>query len=181
MAFVGGSRPSGSLEQTDEIMIRLAAIDETNRSACLDLTLDPDQEHFVPSVASSLELASRYPEAQPLAILRDLEGVIGFAMIGIDSQTGLWKIYRLLIDRRCQGEGAGTIALALLLRLVHDRHQAEEILVSYQPENTVARGLYAKFGFFETITSPDKVTAKATLPSTLATQLTAPLATPLVR
>ena len=162
-------------------MIRLVTIDETNRGACLNLALDPDQEHFLPSVASSLELASRYPEAQPLAILRDSEGVIGFAMIGIDAQTSLWKIYRFLIDRRYQGEGAGTIALSLLLRLLQDKHDAREVLVSFQPENSVARGLYAKFGFVEATTSPDKITAKAALPSSLATQLTAPLVSPIAR
>ena len=63
-----------------------------------------------------------------------------------------YSLWRLMIDRRYQGRGYGRAALAAALEYVRTFPcgPAEYCWLSYEPDNAVARRLYASFGFEET-------------------------------
>ena len=127
------------------------------------LTLDESQVGFVPSVKSSLELASQYTDAHPMAVVDSTQRVVGFAMYGKEVATGHWKIFRLLIGHMHQNQGYGRAATKELIRLLREKHGARTVLIAYQKENRVARNLYRAFGFCEYDLEGDKVLARLDL------------------
>lgn len=139
--------------------LRLVDVDANLREACLTLTIRPDQVDYVPSVQASLDLASKYPRARPMAVV-DGSKVVGFSMHGVDEATGFWKIFRLLIDARFQSQGVGRRAVRELVRMIVESEDAAAILVTYQSDNDWARRLYTTEGFEEIRTECGKVTAR---------------------
>lgn len=76
---------------------------ETVRAVC-DLTVSPDQEHFVTANAVSLAEASFHPQAWHRAVYAGDE-LVGFVMLH-DAPTGPgYMLWRLMIGRRHQGRG----------------------------------------------------------------------------
>jgi len=77
---------------------------------------------------------------------------VGFLMIGYnyDSPNEQGFIIRLMVDEKYQGKGYGRFAMHWIL----DHYRAEErvkaVGISYEPDNDVARKLYASLGFVET-------------------------------
>ena len=128
------------------LKIDLVPVDETNHQACLNLEISPEQEHFVPDIASSLEMARKYDQARPLAILYDGE-IVGFCLYGVDEASGQWKIYRLLIGAQWQRMGIGRQAMLALIKRLHEQHGAESVLLVYHRENEAAERLYNSLGF----------------------------------
>ncbi len=55
-----------------------------------------------------------------------------------------------MVDRRYQGKGYGRAAMRLLLDRLRTIPGCDEVAISYEPENDVARRLYASCGFRET-------------------------------
>lgn len=139
--------------------VTIEPVTASNSAAVIDLAVEEFQSEFVPDVASSLELAAQYADARPVA-LKERGAVIGFALYGIDKFTGNWKIFRLLIDRNCQGRGLGKSALEQIVCEMRYIHRATDILVCYHPENQVARELYRRFGFLEYGLEDNKILAK---------------------
>ena len=104
--------------------------------------------------------------ALPFAICKNKKP-IGFLMIGygmaedddLDSEDPAfieivkknYCIWRFMIDKRYQGKGYGRIAMELALDYVRTFPcgKAEACWLSYEPENEVAKRLYASFGFVE--------------------------------
>ena len=99
--------------------------------------------------------------AYPFAVYDD-ETLVGFLMIGYneaalegpDAPKALkenYSLWRLLIDKRYQKQGFGREALRLALEFIKTwpRGEAELCVTSYNPENEVAKKLYASFGFTE--------------------------------
>jgi diamine N-acetyltransferase len=85
---------------------------------------------------------------RPLAVRVGGE-VVGFVMWGIDSEDESLWIGGLVIDRRQQRRGYGRAVVAQLLeRAAADGHR--QAALSYDPQNTLARSLYASMGFVET-------------------------------
>lgn len=90
------------------------------------------------------------------------EKAVGFLMIGYgvdDDWTDApeiarnsYSLWRLMIDRRYQKKGYGRQAIALALTFIRTFPcgAAKTCILSYEPENEVARRLYASFGFRET-------------------------------
>jgi len=138
--------------------VRLVDVDAGNRDAIVRLELAPSQREFLPDTESSLEMASRYPDARALGVAVG-DHIVGFALIGIDESTGYWKVFRLLVDVAMQRRGIGRRAMELLLERLRDRHGADHVLVAYQDHNEVARRLYASLGFVELDRVGSKVTA----------------------
>ena len=142
------------------VPIEIHPIDDETRGQCLALRLLPHEQRFMPDVRSSLELAAKYPQAIPPAIVHRRERVIGFALVGVDGATQLWKLYRLLIDSEQRNCGYGATALNLILGMLRREGCASDILVTYQRDNDIARRLYARFGFVEYGTEGTKVLAR---------------------
>ena len=86
---------------------------------------------------------------------------VGFVMIGYDGydeadgdpefMKDSYFIWRFMIDKRYQGKGYGRQAFQLALDFVRTFPcgESEICWLSYEPENKVAKKLYASFGFVE--------------------------------
>jgi len=63
-----------------------------------------------------------------------------------------YSLWRLMIDESYQGQGYGKAALTAALQYIRTLPcgPATHCWLSYEPENTVAKKLYASFGFTET-------------------------------
>lgn len=129
--------------------ITLEPITRDNYRACVQLRVAPDQEHFVASNAFSLVQAAYEPECVPLAIY-DGETMVGFAMYALDPDEGSYWIYRLMIDVGHQGKGYGRAAMMALIERMRQLPDCDQLAISYEPHNDVARRLYAGLGFVET-------------------------------
>ena len=62
-----------------------------------------------------------------------------------------YYIWRFMIDKKYQGKGYGKEAFRLALEFIRTlpAGKGEYIVLSYEPENTVAKTLYCSFGFEE--------------------------------
>lgn len=130
-------------------MVILEEVRAENWRACTALEVDEPQQHFVVPVANYLALCA-YGDSpwHPLAV-RVGEEIVGFVMWGVDPADESFWIGGLVIDRRYQRRGYGrAVVEALLERAVSEGH--ETAALSYEPQNTVARSLYASMGFIET-------------------------------
>lgn len=133
------------------------------------LKVSRKQKHFVASNMCSL--AEAYVAiingevALPFAICRNKKP-IGFLMIGYGANEEEWKnedpamfeiakngycVWRFMIDKRYQNKGYGRKAMQLALDYIRTLPSgpAKYIWLSYEPENEVAKKLYASFGFVE--------------------------------
>lgn len=97
----------------------------------------------------------------PLAI-RAEERVVGFAMWAHDpDDIGAYWIGGFMIDRKQQRKGYGRAALAALIRYLRTMPGCRDVVLSYMPDNEVAKRLYAETGFVETgETEDDEVVAR---------------------
>ena len=87
------------------------------------------------------------------------EKPVGFVMIGYNGyedgdpefMKNTYYIWRFMIDRRYQGKGYGRQAFQLALDFIRTfpKGPSELCWLSYEPENEVAKKLYASFGFEE--------------------------------
>ena len=134
------------------------------------LKVSREQRNFVASNECSLAEAyvalTNNAVALPFAICKNKKP-IGFLMIGygIDEEDD-WKdedpafveivkdsycIWRFMIDKRYQRKGYGRKAMQLALDYIRTfpRGKASKCWLSYEPENEVAKKLYASFGFVE--------------------------------
>jgi diamine N-acetyltransferase len=82
------------------------------------------------------------------------ETLVGFAMYGYYPNgappLGLrhW-IFRLMVAHEYQGRGYGTAALRAIIALLEADPACDDVLIGYEPDNAVARALYARLGFVE--------------------------------
>jgi diamine N-acetyltransferase len=127
--------------------VYLRAITRENWSQCTQLQLRSDQQDFVSSVALSLAQSKFEPERVPLAIYDD-NTLIGFLMYNDHPlHDGSYRISRVLIDQKYQGQGYGRKAVLQIIERMRHIPQCTEILIEYSPENTVAAHLYTSLGF----------------------------------
>jgi diamine N-acetyltransferase len=129
--------------------VTLREITRENWEQCVRLTVAPEQAPFVASNAVSLAQSKYEPEWIPLAVYDDDE-MVGFVMYGVYRDEGKYWILRVMVDHRFQGKGYGRAAMRLLLDRLRATRGCDEVAISYEPENEVARRLYASFGFRET-------------------------------
>ena len=147
-------------------MVHLEKVTSKNFLELLDLSIFESQYPFVADNEESLAEAylavtSGEAYAWPFAIYND-ETLVGFLMIGYNEAAlegpdapkvlkDNYSLWRLLIDKRFQKQGFGREALRLALEFVKTwpRGEAELCATSYNPENEVAKKLYASFGFAE--------------------------------
>ena len=151
--------------------IRLVKVDTNNFDDLIDLSPTDPQKNFVASNVYSLAEAyanlSEGKYAQPFGIYNG-ETPVGFLMIGynivedddpdnLDFIKNSYLIWRFMIDKDHQNKGYGREALRLALDFIRSFPcgEAEYCWLSYEPENEVAKKLYASFGFVEEKEMPE--------------------------
>lgn len=145
-------------------MTELRKIDTKNIWKVVRLSVNAEQESFVASNTESILQAyttiSEGKIALPFAIYSE-DTLVGFVMFGFGSigdedepkvAQSSYCIWRLMIDSRFQGRGLGKAALSASLDYLRTKPcgEAEFCWLSYEPENEVAKSLYASAGFMET-------------------------------
>ncbi len=145
-------------------MIHLEKLTYENFYDVFDLEVTEEQDDFVASncfsVAEAYVTLINGGQVFPFAIYND-DTPVGFIQIGYGKnadQDGVsvekdnYEIWRFMIDKRFQGRGFGREALKLALDFIRTWPcgKAEICWISYEPENEVARKMYASFGFEET-------------------------------
>lgn len=132
--------------------LHLKAVTRHNFEDVTDLQLLNHQRDYIASNSYSIAEASFHPHMHTRAIYAG-EEMIGFLMYvdlageGHPNEYGVW---RLMIDYRQQGKGYGRRALQLALEEIRAHGAVRKIWISYMPDNTLARDLYASIGFVET-------------------------------
>lgn len=144
-------------------MITLRKITEDNFIECINLEVKEDQRKFAAHNMFSLaeayvDLTNGYCIPMPYAIYED-ETMVGFIMLAYyeadeddDDDETVYKVCRLMIDKKYQGLGYGRKAMEKALELIRQFPcgKADLVVLSYNPDNTAARNLYAAIGFQET-------------------------------
>ena len=146
-------------------MLRLEKVNGANVWDILKLSVNDNQKEFVAS--NDVSIIEAYTSitangyAFPFGIYDEAE-LVGFVMIGYDKDdywidapdiaNGNYNLWRLMIDKKYQHKGYGRAAVELVLDFIKTLPcgPAEYCWLSYEPENLIARNLYASFGFEET-------------------------------
>jgi diamine N-acetyltransferase len=123
------------------------------------LRVREDQTHFVaPNVHSIAESQFGYDHPEdghwdmvPYGIY-DGDVPVGFLMIGYNFLHPRTQgfIIRLMVDQQYQQKGYGKFGMNWILNHYRSDERIKRIGISYEPENDVARKLYASLGFVET-------------------------------
>jgi diamine N-acetyltransferase len=127
--------------------VRLKDVTAKNWRAIARLELAPDQVDLVADNLHSIAESKFDHDACPRAIYADGEPV-GFLMYDASEREAL--IYRFMIDRRHQGKGYGRAALIAALDEIRAHPKVRKAVISYMPDNKVAKAFYASLGFVET-------------------------------
>ena len=126
--------------------ITLREIDEHNFDEVISLKV----EKYCASNLYSMAQAKIFPDAIPLAIYNG-DTPVGFIMYGIEPRdNNEYWIDRFMIDEKFQKKGFGKQALKMVIDAIKQDKTHNKIKISTNPENMVARNLYAKLGFYET-------------------------------
>lgn len=129
-----------------------------NWRALTKLQVRDDQNHFVASnVFSIAEAQFGFDEPDhghwdfhPFGIF-DNDNPVGFLMYGYNFSHPKQQafIIRLMVDEKFQGKGYGRFGMQKMLEIFRADERIKVIGISYEPENEVARKLYAGLGFVE--------------------------------
>ena len=138
-------------------MPEIRPVTKENWEALIDLKVREDQRHFVASNLYSIAEAQFGEELEghwdfhPFGIY-DRDMPVGFLMYGNNflHPTQQAFIIRLMVDEKYQGKGYGRFGVEKLLEIFRTDERINAVGISYEPENEVARKLYASFGFVET-------------------------------
>jgi diamine N-acetyltransferase len=129
--------------------VTIREISKENWRPAAAISVRDDQSRFVATVPYYLALCHYGGEWKPLA-LYEADLVAGFAMWARDTEDGSYWIGGFTIDRTHQGRGVGREAMRELIGFLSAKPDCREIALSYHPQNTPARRLYASLGFQET-------------------------------
>ena len=145
--------------------VHLEKVTGKNVWQLLKLEVADDQKDFVAtntqSIVEAYTTTAAGGHAFPFGIY-DGDTPVGFLMIGcgVDEDwenppeiaKNNYSLWRLMIDKNHQGKGYGKKAVELALDYIRTFPcgKAEACYLSYKPENSRAKKLYASFGFRET-------------------------------
>ncbi len=142
-------------------MIELRNITSDNFDECIELEPREDQKSFVASNVVSLAecyvaIANQECIPMPYAIYNK-DKMVGFLLITYNPpdeyhEEAVYWICRLMIDRHEQGKGYGKEAMVKAITLIRTFPHGKSPLISlsYEPDNLLAKALYAGLGFVET-------------------------------
>jgi len=138
-------------------MPEIRPVTKDNWRELIKLQVREDQRHFVASNLYSIAQAQFGDEYEghwdlnPFGIY-DEEKPVGFLMYGYNFSHPVQQafILRLMVDEKYQGKGYGRFGMERVLEIFRADERIKQVGISYEPENNVARKLYASKGFVET-------------------------------
>jgi diamine N-acetyltransferase len=138
-------------------MPEIRAVTKENWKALVRLKVREDQTHFVASNLYSIaeaQFGEDYEgrwDLHPFGIY-DGNTPVGFLMYGFNFEHPKHQafIIRLMVDDNYQGKGFGRFGMEKMLEIFRADERIRTVGISYEPENDVARKLYARLGFEET-------------------------------
>jgi diamine N-acetyltransferase len=139
-------------------MPEIRPVTKDNWKELIRLKVRDDQSHFVASNLYSIAESQFGDEDEghwdlfPCGIYDDGDMPVGFLMYGCNFKHPKQQVFiqRLMVDENHQGKGYGRFGMEKILELFRADDRIQEVGISYEPENEVARKLYASLGFEET-------------------------------
>lgn len=136
-------------------IVTLAPLDDALRPGVLAIQVAPDQVRFGGIPGQTMAGGDRDPARESVVIVRD-GAVVGFFQLDTRSVPGapaaadIVGLRALAIDRRAQGQGVGTAAMALLPAYVRERFPRRRfVTLTVNTDNPAAIALYRHAGFVE--------------------------------
>ena len=129
--------------------ITLDPVTAENEDAVWGLRVRPEQKGFVATNERSLEQGRAEEHSWMRAICAD-GSPVGFVMMYVDPDKGVYYVWRYMIDGGHQGHGYGRRAMELLVEHVCGQPNAKEITLSHQAGDAGPEGFYKKLGFVHT-------------------------------
>lgn len=139
--------------------LRIQPVTKENWRPLVKLQVRTDQTHFVASNVYSIaeshygfdDPSGGHWDMFPYGIYDD-ETPVGFMMYGFNFSNREYEafIIRLMVDENHQGKGYGRFGMQKMLEIFRADARIHAVGISYEPENEVARKLYASLGFVET-------------------------------
>lgn len=128
-----------------------------NWQTLIDLKVREDQKIFVASNLYSIAQSKFGDDYEglwdlfPFGIYEE-DTPVGFLMYALNLQHPTHQAYiqRLMVDENFQGKGYGRFGMDWMLDLFREDERIKVVGISYEPDNEVARKLYAGLGFEET-------------------------------
>ena len=138
-------------------MPEIQPVTKDNWVALIKLQVREDQRNFVASNGFSIAQAQfgddyeGHWDLHPIGIY-DQDAPVGFLMYGHNFDHPRYQVFilRLMVDEKSQGKGYGRFGVQKVLEILRPDERIHAVRISYEPENTVARQLYASLGFTET-------------------------------
>lgn len=138
-------------------MPEIRPVTKDNWETLIDLKVRDDQKNFVASNLYSIAQSQFGDEFEGHWDLfaygiYDGDTPVGFLMYGFNFSHPSQQAYiqRLMVDEKFQGKGYGRFGMEKMLEIFRADERVKEVSISYEPENDVARKLYASLGFVET-------------------------------
>ncbi|MEM7303053.1 MAG: GNAT family N-acetyltransferase [Pseudomonadota bacterium] len=132
--------------------VTLIRIARENFDDVIELELEPFQKGNLPSNVYSIAESTLSETFHPRAICLDGKAV-GFLMYQFgeagDFDEDECTIWRFMIDRSQQNKGIGKIAMGLVLDEIRSHNRCRLVDIYYDPKNTAAKKVYARYGFKE--------------------------------
>ncbi|MBE8597497.1 GNAT family N-acetyltransferase [Xenorhabdus sp. BG5] len=129
------------------MLITLTDVNKNNYDAVCELSVADDQLDYIAENAYSIAQSKFFPSYQTRAICLDGEPVGFFMWVPDDDQR--ITIWRFMVDKNHQNKGIGRKALSLAIDEIRGTDPLKAIAIGYNPNNLVAKNLYASLGFVE--------------------------------
>jgi diamine N-acetyltransferase len=126
--------------------IHLNSITKEIWEECIELAVGEEQKRFVASNLYSIAQVQFLDNFEAFAIY-DYITMVGFTLFGLDEDDYNYWIYRMMVDKKYQGNGYGTAALNEIIRRLSEKPDCDKIMLGYHPENLGAERLYFSAGF----------------------------------
>lgn len=148
------------------LMLSLKKITWKNLDEVIYLSVKPEQNDFIADniygIAQSYVALSSGEDPYPFAVY-NYDVCVGFVFMAYEEKGDIdedgdvaeetnFHIIRLMIDKNYQGKGYGRELVKLCIDWIKQKTQERplKIHLSYNENNSVAKKLYASFGFIET-------------------------------
>lgn len=113
------------------------------------IRVKPEQRRYTTNLIMSF-MQSRHPAVTTFTIhASEDDTLVGYVMLIHAENPAQWIIERLTIHRDYQRQGYGYATADKLIDMVYEMENSEMVIARYDPDNDVARELFAKLKFEE--------------------------------